>query len=362
MAGLTFHQIVLFRNMRNGAFSGTSRVRLVVEALRRHLPPGWTVELRPEDDGDGLLTLRAPDRRLAKLQVISRKRMSPRDIAQLIAQPGPASRMFIAPFLSPRARELLAAGNASYADETGNLRVVVADPAVFVQSSGADRDPERQPRPLRSLKGAGAGRVIRALCDFSPPYGVRTLADRSVTPLGTVSRVVTFLEEEAVISRDEKKAITAVDWLAVIKRWVADYQVTTSNLMRSYLEPRGLGALVPKLARLGRYAVTGSMAAPGNVAPARLAMVYIEDVEERAKALELVPTETGANVWLLEPYDAVVFERTQSVKVGSNGSIVAAAPTQVLADLMTSPGRGPQEADALVERMKGTEDAWRQKP
>ena len=26
---------------------------------------------------------------------------------------------------------------------------------------------------------------------------------------------------------------------------------------------------------------------------------------------------------------------------------------------MTSPGRGPQEAEALIEKMRGSEDAWR---
>jgi hypothetical protein len=352
----------MFRVMRNGASNGTPRVRRAAEALRRRLPPGWIVELRPEGGGDGLLTLRAPDARRARLELVSRKRVLPRDVAHLVAKGGPGERMLVAPFLSPRARELLAAANASYADETGNLRVVVGDPAVFVESRGADRDPERQPRPLRSLKGSAAARVVRALCDLFPPYGVRTMADRSATPLGTVSRVVTFLEEEALIARDEKKIITAVDWPALIKRWVTDYSLTGSNVMRAYVEPRGLGAFSSKLAKLGRYAVTGSMAVPGGVAPARLAMIYVEDAEGASKTLDLVSTEAGANVWLLEPYDAVVFERTQAVKIGSDASIVAAAPSQVVADLMTSPGRGPQEADALIERMKGTEDAWRQKP
>lgn len=319
--------------------------------------------MQPEGGGDGLLTLRAPDGRRARLAVVSRKRVLPRDVAYLMAQPAAAKgRMLIAPFLSPRARELLAAANASYADQTGNLRVVVSDPAVFLEIRGADRDPEHQPRPLRSLKGAVAARVVRALGDFPPPYGVRTLAARSATPLGTVSRVVSFLEEEAVITRNEKKVITAIDWPALVKRWVADYSVTRSNAVHSYLEPRGLGALAPRLTKLGRYAVTGSMAVPGSVAPARLAMIYVEDAAEAEKALELVPTEAGANVWLLEPYDAVVFERTRTVTLTSGASVVAAAPSQVVADLMTSPGRGPQEADALLERMKGAENAGRHKP
>ena len=352
----------MFRIMRNAASSGTI-ARLAAEALRRRLPPGWDVGLQAEGRGAGLLTLRAPDGRRAKLTVVSRKRVLPRDVAHVVAQVGDtAERMLVVPFLSPRARELLAAANASYADETGNLRVVVKDPAVFVETQGADRDPERQPRPLRSLKGAAAGRVVRALCDFSPPYGVRTLAVRSATPLGTVSRVVTFLEEEALITRDEKKTITVVDWPALINRWASDYSITGSNVLRSYIEPRGLGALAPRLAKLSRYAVTGSMAVPGSVAPARLAMIYVEDAEKAAKELEVVPTDSGQNVWLLEPYDPVVFERTQSLTLASGASIIVAAPSQVVADLMTSPGRGPQEAEALVERMKGNEDARRRKP
>ncbi|MBX7114653.1 MAG: hypothetical protein K1X64_10040 [Myxococcaceae bacterium] len=336
---------------------------MAADALRGRLPPDWVVRLRPQKKGEDQLILRAPDGRRGTLTVFSRQQVLPRDVANLMAKPGgPAERMLVAPYLSPRARELLGAANASYADETGNLRVALGDPAVFVERQGANQDPKRRPRPLRTLKGSAAGRVVRALCDFSLPYGVRTLAERSTTPLGTVSRVVTFLEDEALITRDDKKTITAVDWPALIKRWVTDYSITGSNVMRSYLEPRGLGSLAPKLAKLGRYAVTGAMAVPNAVAPARLAMVYVDDAEAASKALALVPTDAGANVWLLEPYNAVVFERTQKVKIAGDARIVAAAPSQVAADLMTSPGRGPQEADALIERMKGTEHAWRQKP
>jgi hypothetical protein len=356
----------MFLDMRNGTSTGTASGRKAVDAVRRRLPPGWAVDLRPGGDGDDeLLTVRSPDGRRAKLKVVSRRRVLPRDVAHLVAQPSRAGgRLLVAPFLSPRAQELLADANASYVDETGNLRVVLSDPAVFIEGRGADRDPQQQPRPLRSLKGAAAARVVRALCDFLPPYGVRTLAERSSTPLGTVSRVVSLLEEEALISRDEKKAITAVDWPALVKRWVADYDVRTSNVQSSYLEPRGLAALGPKLANVGPYAVTGSLAAPGSVAPARLGMIYVQNAQRAAGILELAPADAGANVWLLEPYDKVVFERTQSVSYGQTPrlSIVAAAPSQVVADLMTSPGRGPQEAEALVERMKANEHAWRRKP
>jgi hypothetical protein len=91
-------------------------------------------------------------------------------------------------------------------------------------------------------------------------------------------------------------------------------------------------------------------------------MIYVDGAEHAAEALEVVPAEAGANLWLLEPYDDVVFERTQSLPftpAPEKFTVTAAAPSQVPADLMTSPGRGPQEAEALIQKMTGTENAWR---
>jgi hypothetical protein len=355
----------MFHIVRNSAKSGTPSVRAVTEAVRARLPSGWSVRSRAADGGTDSLDLRAPDGRRATLRMMRRRRITPQEVQELARQSADTRPLIVvAPFVSPRARALLAVANASYLDATGNIRVVVSDPAVFLEGRGADRDPGREPRALRSLKGGAAGRVVRALCDFAPPYGVRTLAHCSRTPLGTVSRVVSFLEQEALLTRDDKKTVTAVDWPALIARWVQDYSVTGSNVVHSYLAPRGLSALLPRIGRLRRYAVTGTLAGPG-IAPARLAMIYVDDVERAAETLELVPTDAGANVWLLEPYDEVVFERTQSVPfvpAPKRPMIAASAPTQIAADLMTSPGRGPQEAAALIEKMKGNERGWRQKP
>jgi hypothetical protein len=94
-------------------------------------------------------------------------------------------------------------------------------------------------------------------------------------------------------------------------------------------------------------------------------MLYVDDAAAAEEALELVPAEAGANVWLLQPFDEVVFERTETRPVASfpaAAAVVVAAPSQVAADLLTSPGRGPQEGEALIERMKGAEDDWRRSP
>lgn len=40
-------------------------------------------------------------------------------------------------------------------------------------------------------------------------------------------------------------------------------------------------------------------------------------------------------------------------------AITYAAASQVAVDLLTGPGRGPAEGDALIEWMEQNEDAWR---
>lgn len=358
----------MFHIMRNGSIRGTTLERTALGQVQRRLPSGWSLTLERADRANRVLAIEGPDGRTTKVVVQSRQKLTPRDIPGLVrsARVEGAPLLVLAPFFSPRSRELLVDLGASYADSSGNLRVAIDSPALFIEGRGADRDPTTQPRALRSLKGAAAGRVVRALCDFLPPYGVRTLAEASSTPLGSVSRVISLLDEESLITRDKKKQVLAVDWPALLRRWTRDYDVKTSNRLSSYLEPRGLPALTDKLTRLDeRHAVTGSMAGPG-IAPARLAMIYVDDAAKAALAMGLTPAEAGANVWLLEPYDQVVFERVAPPPAAQGAQqqpvLVCASPSQVAADLLTSPGRGPQEAEALIERMEASEDGWRRRP
>lgn len=338
----------MFRDMRNGA-TGRTILRRALEGVRRRLPPGWTAEERADD----ILRLSGPSLRSVELPIIARKRLVPRDVPALLSRTKKPV-MVVASYLGERARELLAEGGASYADATGNVRVVVSSPAIFLEGVGAAQDPERARRPLHSLRGAAAGRVVRALVELGLPQGVRKLAAAAATPLGTVSRVVSFLETEAIITRDDKKRIVAVDAVGLLSRWAKDYDLTKSNELYKLLEPRGLPALWPKLGQLPRYAATGSTAGPG-IAPTRIAMLYVDDPEAAALSLELVPAEAGANVWLLRPYDVVVFERTRQRTVTAGEAtvdVVTVSTAQAVVDLLSSPGRGPQEAEALMEKMK----------
>lgn len=128
--------------------------------------------------------------------------------------------------------------------------------------------------------------------------------------------------------------------------------------MLSALEPRGTDALLGKLRVADRdYALTASAVAVrvAPVAPSRLIVVYTEAPEAMASDLGLAPTDSGANVFLVEPFSPVLMQRTET-----RDGLRCAALSQVAADLLTSPGRGPAEGEALVAWMRENEDAWRQ--
>jgi hypothetical protein len=331
-------------------------MRDTLAGLRRRLPPGWTAEPQRGPRGP-VLRLTGPDARSAELDVMVRRTVAPRDVYALLAATS-APSLIVAPHLGERARQLIAGGGASYADATGNLRVVASEPAIFLEAVGAERDPDRSPRPLHSLRGAAAGRVVRALAELDLPLGVRALSTASATPLGTVSRVVTLLDAEALLTRDAHKQILAVDRPALLQRWSRDHALTQSNALHTFLEPRGLPSLWPKLARLPRYAATGSTAGPG-IAATRIAMLYVDDPEEAARTLGLVPAEAGANVWLLRPFDEVVYARTRQRTVGEPTAaveVVTVSAAQAVVDLASAPGRGPQEAEAMLAQLREADD------
>ncbi len=262
-------------------------------------------------------------------------------------------------YLPPTTRERIAAAGAGYVDATGNLLLVSDRPALFLRDRGADRDPWRGPgRPRGTLQGPPAARVVRALIDFAPPYTVPELAERAGASTGATYRVVDFLEEEGLIERRRRGPIGDVRWRALLERWSQDYGFARSNTVETFLEPRGLSALIERLGALPDldYVVTGSLAAEriAAYAPARLAALYVRDLVPVVDALGLRQVQSGANVAVATGDYDVVFDRAEL-----RDGIYVAATSQVAVDLLTGPGRNPSEAVALLDWMESNERAWR---
>lgn len=346
----------------------------VVGWLGDRLPPGWTATRTrlagPGDPAtrDATIDIRGPDGTYAAIFVEAKRSFGPRDAQRLLAGltrsllerlGGTAAVLVAAPWLSRRTQELLAAQEVNYVDLTGNARIALSNPALFVSTEGAARNPEPMPRKPASLRGPKAARLIRLLGDVRPPYGVREIADAASLTPGYVSRLLDSLDRDAVIERAARGRVSSVDVAALLRRWADSYEVLRTNDARAYVAPDGPRAAAAQLAALGAQpaiAVTGSFAANrlAPVAAPALFLAYCSDPAAAAEALGLLPADTGANALLLRPFDPVVWERTSE----SEG-VRYAAPSQVAVDCLTGNGRMPAEGEAVLTWMLEDESRWR---
>lgn len=348
--------------MNNTMLSGNI-VLQAVESLRLRLPFGWNTELKETGNDLSASSLRivAPDRSNCTIKLLPRRQLDPKDVAAIAElarlEGASASLVLVSRYLSEATRQKLIQNEIGYLDLTGNVRLVLTQPGLFIETQGATKDPDRKERPARTLRGAKAGRVVRLLVDRRTPAGVREIADATGVDKGYVSRVLALLDKEALITRTGRGRVEDVDWSALLRRWANDAPLTSRGTMRTYLEPRGLSTFLARLATTTTpYAITASLAVPPatTVAPPRLATVWVSNVIAAAHALELRPAESGANIMLIEPSDDAVFDRA-----AMRNGLRYVALSQVAADLLTSPGRGPAEAESLMEWMRANETEWR---
>lgn len=356
----------LLRTLRNMADRDNKLLSEALTALRRRLPAGWKVEIarpkvRASGVGDAFLRVVAPGRKATSLAVQTRRGLDPRaafDLAAELRALDPGEKpLIVAPYLSATARERLQDAGINFLDLTGNVRLELRRPGLFIESQGASMDPDREKRPSRSLRGAKAGRIVRALVDSRSPPGVRALAARTGVDPGYVSRTLALLHRQALIERGPRGQIASVNWAKLLQRWAEDSPLDSRGVLTTALEPRGLAALQSRLRDFGTpYAITGSLAAAvlAPIAPPRLAAIYFEDPQRAMSELGLRPVDAGANVVLIEPRDVGVF----SGAVEKEG-LRYVAPSQAVADLLGSPGRGPAEAEELMRWMSENEAAWR---
>lgn len=356
----------------NTALTENEMVEAAIAWLRDRLPESWEIgptgRQMPARGGgriDAAIDVQGSNGTYATIAVEAKKSFGPRGVDQLLGSLGRTLRnlagnvpiLVVAPWLSERTRERLRDEGINYLDLTGNSLVRLENPTVFIETEGARKDPSPLPRGKARLQGPKAGRLVRMLVDVRPPYGVRELAVGADLTAGYVSRLLDTFDDEALVQRSARGGVDSVDIRGLIRRWADSYDVFRANNATTYLAPAGASPTLKRLAvSPQRTAVTGSFAAVrlAAVAGPALLTLYCEDVPSLADELELIPTEQGANIALLKPFDSVVWERT-SVE----DAVTFAAPSQVAIDCLTGNGRMPTEGDALLKWMIENEAAWR---
>ena len=346
--------------------------------LNQRLPPGWAVESSvrqvPSPDPlaaatriDAAVDLRSTNGMFTTIAVEARRSFAPRDAERLLAGlPGTVRGLaphipilVIAPWLSASSQALLTRQGISFLDLTGNASIKLDSPTLYLSSQGAARDPAPLPRGQTRGRGPRAARLIRLLVDVAPPFGVIQAAAACQLAPGYVSRLLDALDREGLLDRSRGGGVVRVDIEGLLRRWAQSYQVFRNNVASHFVAPQGPEHALSQLARQepgSNFVVTGSFAAVqlAPVAAPALLVGYCDDIPRAREAQGLLPSDRGANVILLQPFDPVVFDRTSR-----QGSITYAAPSQVAVDCLTGNGRMPSEGDALIDWMVQNEAKWR---
>jgi hypothetical protein len=278
----------------------------------------------------------------------------------------------VAPWLSQRTQNELRSRGIGYLDLTGNVDWSVVVPAIRILTQGASRAPKANGRAETktvTLAGPRAGRVIRFLTDFQPPYRATQIADEAGTSLPWVSRLLGQLEDQLLISRDGR-SIVKTDWEGLLRARAETYSLLRHNSFVGMTSPSGPQAVLRDLRELmsskasqggdRSIAVTGPFASRA-IAPLTAGgqlMLYVQasphSPDVWADELGLLRTEDDADVLFLRAYDDIVFSRTRQVD-----GVPHVALTQLVLDGLGGPGRMPAEAEAVLRHMAADTDHWR---
>jgi hypothetical protein len=351
--------------------SDTQLVERAVEELRSHLPDRWTVTVADGpaqtngEPGKQILVNHAGTGGYSAL-VEARRSFTPQDARRLLGGPlGPRLRAMtgnmpiavVAPYLSPRTREVLDAEKIGYIDLAGNIRLDLQN--LYVEIERTARNPNGPPTAAPGLRGAKTGRVVRVLVDAYPPYGLKEIAATAGIDRGYTSRILESLSEQALIEREPRGKVTDVDWPALLRARAQYLDLLGRRTTSGYISPRGAQAALDCLARRALdepWAVTGSFAAVrfAAVAAPALLVVYTMNPAALAVDLDLLEADRGTNVALVRPTNYGPFDRTEW-----DHGIRWAGLSQVALDCLSGNGRMPAEGEALLEWMAKNEASWR---
>lgn len=338
------------------------------DLLRARWPRRWQEPVfrirtsEPRDRGYGFLVeLELPSEPPIRIAVEIKERLpasQAEQVASRLRDTDADARLVVSRWLNAATREVLEAADVNYVDLTGNVSFALDRPRLAIQTHGADRDPDPRPPSTRGLRGAGSWRLARTLADVRPPYSVSELGQATGLSMAFVSRVLEGLKEEGIIDRHKRGPVMSVSVGRLVQRWARDYTLLGSNEAFSFVLPQGPRDFENRLMSLSteRWAVSGSLAAAqlAPIAGPALGVAYVDRPWDVATELGLLPTDTGANVVLVRPFDPIVYRRRWT----RNG-VAYVSPAQIAVDCLTGTGRMPNEGEALLQWMTANEPRWR---
>lgn len=256
-----------------------------------------------------------------------------------------------APFMGEAGRKRCEAAGVAWIDLSGNARI--CGPGIRIVSLGQPNQFKRRGRPASVFAPKGARLARWLLMHADRAWSQRELARRTQVDEGYISRIVTRLEEERLIVRNEDGEVRASDPNLLLDAWREAYHFDKHTIIRGHIAARSSDELLRdlggKLRKFGvEHAATGLGAAwlLTRFAGFRLVSYYLKEEPSSLlfDRLSFREEARGANVWLIVPNDEGVFHGATAVD-----GIACVHPVQAFLDLGAHPERS---SDAAVELRK----------
>jgi hypothetical protein len=276
--------------------------------------------------------------------------MAAEQVREFAAQRGPRVVPLVAvPYMGRVGREQCEEAGVGWLDLSGNARI--SAPGIRVLVEGQPNRFKRRGRPSSAFAPKSA-RIARWLL-LHPDRAMyqRDIAQATDMDEGFTSRIVSKLEEDELITRQQDGAISVRDPDLLLDAWREDYEFSKHRIVKGHAPARSGDALLGQLSeRLGEwgipYAATGLAAAwkMTRFAGFRIVTVYLSEglghtVLER---LGIREEPQGSNVWLVVPNDQGVVHGA-----ADQGGVRCVHPVQVYLDLFAHPERAREAADQL---------------
>jgi hypothetical protein len=267
-----------------------------------------------------------------------------------------ATPVFIAPYLSPKARKICRENKVGFVDLQGNVRLEFE--GVFIERIVADK-PTPDRRELKSLFRPRSAQVLKTLLgDPSRQWRVEELSQSAGVSLGHVSNVRKgLLDREWAQVSQQGMFLSKPDEL--LDAWREAYEPPRGKRMSFYTVMHGKSFEDAARATLGSMAQRGhasfcSFSAAHWLAPyGRTGMQYFYADEagltELKDALNLSVSGKGENVVVTIPEDREILGDTVEPAPGA----VCTSPLQTYLDLAVAGERGLEAAEHLrLEKLK----------
>lgn len=253
-------------------------------------------------------------------------------------------------FLSETSREICKKLDVGYIDLFGNIYIDL--PQIHIEKE-SNKTKEVEKKKQKQLFSPVATRIIRSLLiQPEEKWTIQSLSEKSQVSLGYAHRIVEKLIEKKFLERNNDYKLILVDKSRLLDIWRDNYTFKNNTIYSYYTFEKNKDTLFNKIKKASQYikssyALTLHSGASFIAPYVRYTDVHLyikSNMDQWVQVLDLRPVESGANIYLIKPYDQGVIQNLQTIKGNSIVSNI-----QLYLDLYHYPKRGKEQAEKIRE-------------